>query len=102
MRLWFICRECAIHYLPPESMRYETAGEDASPLWCSVCQTVMQELGIPEPAHEAAVALAMAKLGATARAPQVDEPARSDVRPSRPAKTRRARSGPAGRRSKLH
>jgi hypothetical protein len=102
MRLWFICRECAIHYLPPESMRYETAGEDASPLWCSVCQTVMRELGIPEPEHEAAVALTMAKLAAGARAPQADQERRPDVRPSRPARTRRARSGPTGMRSKFH
>lgn len=101
MRLWFICRECAIHYLPPESMRYEAAGEDASPLWCSVCQAVMRELGISEPDQEATVALALAKLASTTKAPSNQE-SRPDVRPSRPTQTRRSRSGPTRMRSKLH
>lgn len=101
MRLLFECRACSTHYLPPESMRYEAAGEDASPLWCSECQVRMRELGIAQPAREAAVALALAKLSATPRAPLVDEPVKADVRPSRPAKTARARSGPGKNRSKL-
>jgi hypothetical protein len=35
MRHAYVCLSCATHYLPPESMRYEQAGLDASPVHCA-------------------------------------------------------------------
>lgn len=35
MRKVFVCVACAVHYMPPESMRYEEIGEDASPVHCA-------------------------------------------------------------------
>ncbi|MDQ0305614.1 hypothetical protein J2S46_000170 [Kitasatospora herbaricolor] len=98
MRYVFECLECGVHYLPPEGMSYPDG--PASPVWCTVCQGLMCQRGIPEPAAAAAVALAAAKAALTARTLQADE-ATPDVRPSRPARTRRARSGPSSARSKL-
>lgn len=92
--------ECGIHYLPPEDMRYSDG--PASPVWCSACQAVMGERGIPEPAMAAAVALASARAALNTHAPAVDETPRPDVRPSRPARTRRAAGAPGSSRSKLH
>ncbi|WP_371476902.1 hypothetical protein [Kitasatospora sp. NBC_00315] len=99
MRYVFECLECDAHYLPPEGMAYSDG--PASPVWCSLCQGVMRERGVPEPVVAAAVALAAAKARLAARAPGDEEPARPDVRPSRPARTRRARSGPGSSRSRL-
>ncbi|MFD0260442.1 hypothetical protein ACFVH7_19500 [Kitasatospora indigofera] len=99
MRYVFECLECGVHYLPPEGLAYSDG--PASPVWCTVCQGLMRGRGVPEPAAAAAVALAAAKAGLAARAPQAEEATRPDVRPSRPARTRRARSGPGSARSKL-
>ncbi|MFC9329531.1 hypothetical protein [Kitasatospora sp. NPDC057015] len=99
MRYVFECLECGVHYLPPEGMAYSDG--PASPVWCTLCQGLMCERGIPEPAAAAAVALAAAKANLAARIPPDEEARRPDVRPSRPAHTRRARSGPSSARSKL-
>ncbi|MFE9426460.1 hypothetical protein ACFYNO_26260 [Kitasatospora sp. NPDC006697] len=96
MRLVFRCIACGTSYLPPESMTYSDG--PASPLWCTVHQAVARGRGIAEPPGAAAAALLMARRRADG--PGVDEPARPDVRPSRPARTRRAPK-PGGRRSKL-
>lgn len=100
MRLIFICQECGTHYLPPESMRYEAAGEDASAVWCSACQAVMRERGIEESPVAAAVALLAARSALRDRIAESPE-ARLDVRPSRPARTQRSGQRPAGARTKL-
>ncbi len=99
MRYIFECLECGVHYLPPEGMAYPDG--PASPVWCTQCQGLMCQRGIPEPAAAAAVALAAAKAGLAARTPTAQEATHPDVRPSRPARTRRARSGPSSARSKL-
>lgn len=98
MRLVFACAECESRYLPPEGLRYEALDLEASPVWCSLCQARHAERGIHASPEQEAAALALARRYATARA--ADEPARSDVRPSRPAVTRRAPK-PGGRRTKL-
>jgi hypothetical protein len=98
MRLAFECLSCGTHYLPPEDLAYPN-GEAASPVWCSPCLARMRQAGVEEPPGAAAAALIAARLHATA--PVVEEPAKPDVRPSRPARTRRARSGPGGARSRL-
>ncbi|MDT3400440.1 hypothetical protein RKE29_28175, partial [Streptomyces sp. B1866] len=36
MRTVYVCLNCACLYLPPESMRYPTAGLEASPVHCSL------------------------------------------------------------------
>ncbi len=97
----FHCVECGVHYLPPEDMHYAD-GQPASPLWCAACHATMRELGITEPPAAAAVALHAARAALNNWAPTVEEPTRPDVRPSRPARTRRASSAPGGSRSKLH
>jgi hypothetical protein len=99
MRLLFACQECGTHYLPPESMQYEDG--PASPVWCTECQALMRKRGVVEPEIAAKVALAAARAALAARAPQADEPVRPDVRPSRPARTRRAAAGPGSARTKL-
>ncbi|WP_405008951.1 hypothetical protein [Kitasatospora sp. NBC_01539] len=95
MRAVFLCQECATHYLPPEGLEYGDG--PASPVWCSVCQARAAALGIPEPALARMLALRAAEQQAR---PAADEPRRPDVRPSRPARTRRAGTGP-GTRSRL-
>jgi hypothetical protein len=35
MRNVFVCMNCAVHYMPPEGMRYEEIGLDASPVHCA-------------------------------------------------------------------
>ncbi|MFC6593704.1 hypothetical protein [Kitasatospora paranensis] len=96
MRSVFVCRECALHYLPPESLEYSDG--PASPVWCSVCRQRAATLGVSEPA--AARALALLGAARTARPPAEEERRRPDVRPSRPARTRRSSPGP-GTRSRL-
>ncbi|GAB2707565.1 hypothetical protein [Kitasatospora kifunensis] len=100
MRLVFQCTECGIHYLPPEGLGYGD-GSQASPLWCTEHQAVMRELGIAEPPAAAAVALLTARQRA-ATPPTEERPGRPDVRPSRPARTRRGTRTPGGGRSRLH
>ncbi|WP_327067095.1 hypothetical protein [Kitasatospora sp. NBC_01302] len=100
MRLLFQCTECGVHYLPPEGLGYAD-GSPASPLWCTEHQAAMRELGVTEPPAAAALAL----LGARQRAaapPTEDRPSRPDVRPSRPARTRRGATAPGSGRSRLH
>lgn len=99
MRLLFDCQECGVHYLPPESMRYLATGEAASPVWCSECQAVMRQRGVSEPHAAAVLALLAARAALRLGAPPQE--AGPDVRPSRPARTSRGRSRPAGARSKL-
>ncbi|MFJ5118184.1 MULTISPECIES: hypothetical protein [unclassified Kitasatospora] len=102
MRLVFECVECGGHYLPPESMTYPDG--PASPLWCSRCQEAKRAAGVGEDRLLARLALAAARASVATRAvcpPESAEPARPDVRPSRPPLSRRARSGPGGVRSKL-
>ncbi|MFJ2581921.1 hypothetical protein [Kitasatospora aureofaciens] len=99
MRLVFECVECGGHYLPPESMRYPDG--PASPVWCSRCQAAKQAAGVGEDPLLARVALAAARAAAARRAADGEPAARSDVRPSRPPLSRRARSGPGGVRSRL-
>lgn len=98
MRLVFVCTECATHYLPPESMQYPHG--PASPVHCSVCQRIAAELGVEVDPRVAAAALALARRAARARADGAAEEPRPDVRPSRPARTRRAGRPQTGR-SKL-
>lgn len=97
MRLVFACTVCGVHYLPPEGMAWSD-GAPASPLWCSTHHVAAQARGISEHPAAAAAALAMARLRASA--PGTDEPARPDVRPTRPARTRKP-AKPGGRRTKL-
>ena len=99
MRLVFQCTECRIHYLPPEGLTYSD-GSPASPLWCTEHQAQMRERGITEDPAAAAVALFVARQRPTF-APVLEEPAQPDVRPSRPARTRRSAAAPGGKRSKL-
>ncbi|GAB7184985.1 hypothetical protein ATKI12_4816 [Kitasatospora sp. Ki12] len=100
MRLVFECVECGGHYLPPESMVYPDG--PASPVWCTTCQHTKQEAGVREDPLLARVALAAARAALARRAAEAADPAaRTDVRPSRPPLSRRARSGPGGVRSKL-
>ncbi len=102
MRMVFTCQECRLRYLPPEEMTYPASGEPASAVWCSVHQAEMRELGLAEPRVAAAVALVAARLALRVRADRAeDAPARPDVRPSRPARTGRARSGPGAARTRL-
>ncbi|MFJ8624009.1 hypothetical protein ACIRD3_14320 [Kitasatospora sp. NPDC093550] len=103
MRLVFECVECGGHYLPPESMRYPDG--PASPVWCTGCQRAQHAAGVREDPLLARVALAAARAALARRsadaAADAERGARSDVRPSRPPLSRRARSGPGGVRSKL-
>ena len=96
MRLVFVCTECATHYLPPESMRYPHG--PASPVHCGVCRRAATGLGVGVDPRVAAVALALARRAAGARtaAAATEEP-RPDVRPSRPARTRRGGRPRTGR-----
>lgn len=100
MRLVFACIVCGVHYLPPEGLEWSD-GTSASPLWCNTHHVVAQERGISEPPGAAAVALMAARQRAAAAARFLDQADRKDVRPSRPARTRRA-ANPGGKRSKLH
>lgn len=93
-------------------MSYPVGGEAASPVWCAEHQAVMREAGLTEPAVAAAVALLAARMALRAAQAQAqaraqrqrpeEAPARPDVRPSRPARTARARSGPGAARTRLH
>lgn len=98
MRLIFECSECGTHYLPPENLIWAD-GTRASAIWCSSCQTVMHTRGAIEPPEAVAAALLAARH--RAEAPRDEEPAKPEVRPSRPARTRRARSGPGVGRHRL-
>ncbi len=103
MRLIFSCAECQVRYLPPEGLRYGD-GSAASAVWCSPCQGVMAARGVAEPEAFAAIALfaaVEAMKAAVAARDRAPEEAAADVRPSRPARTSRARSAPARGRSKL-
>jgi hypothetical protein len=95
MRNLYVCGECATSYLPPESMEYPTG--PASPVHCSVCQQQLAERGVTASPEAVAAALLLAR---RAQRSPVDEQRRPDVRPTRPARTRRA-PAPGGRRSKL-
>ncbi|MCC9308598.1 hypothetical protein LN042_16140 [Kitasatospora sp. RB6PN24] len=97
MRSVFQCAECGVHYLPPEGVRWSD-GSAASPLWCDVHHVAARRHGITAPAAATAAALLAARLREAAAAREL--PAQRDVRPSRPARTRRA-PAPRGRRSKL-
>ncbi|MFG3054191.1 hypothetical protein ACGFZP_24990 [Kitasatospora sp. NPDC048239] len=99
MRMVFECVECGVHYLPPEGMVYPDG--PASPLWCARCQEAKRAAGVGEDPLLARVALAAARAALATRVPGGEEPVRSDVRPSRPPLSRRARSGPGGVRGKL-
>jgi hypothetical protein len=99
MRDVFECIKCGSHYLPPEGLQFSD-GTAASPLWCEACHAPLRAAGIEEPAHMARLAIAAARQSAAV--PRVDEqPARPDVRPSRPARPRRVASNRGGR-SKPH
>ncbi|MEU6238002.1 hypothetical protein, partial [Kitasatospora sp. NPDC047058] len=91
MRLVFECVECGSHYLPPEEMVYPDG--PASPVWCTPCHTGKRAAGVHEDPLLARVALAAARAALARRAAEEAPPARSDVRPSRPPRSRRARSG---------
>lgn len=100
MRFVFECVECGGHYLPPEEMVYPDG--PASPVWCSTCQGAKRAAGVREDPMLARVALAAARAALAGRAAEAaEQPARSDVRPSRPPLSRRARSGPGVVRSRL-
>ncbi|MFJ3791692.1 hypothetical protein [Kitasatospora sp. NPDC090091] len=99
MRMVFECVECGAHYLPPEGMVYPDG--PASPVWCADCQAAKRAAGLREDPLLARVALASARAALARRAAEAEPPARSDVRPSRPPASRRARSGPGGVRGKL-
>ncbi|KQV11969.1 hypothetical protein [Kitasatospora sp. Root107] len=101
MRMVFECLECGVHYLPPEDLRYGD-GSPASPVWCSPCQGAMARCGVAEPKPAAAIALMTARQAlkaAAAQAARAEAPA-VDVRPSRPARTRRATAGPTRTRER--
>ncbi|BFP50128.1 hypothetical protein KCMC57_64960 (plasmid) [Kitasatospora sp. CMC57] len=102
MRMLFECLECGIHYLPPEDLHYGD-GSAASPVWCSPCQALMHRRGIAEPKPAAAIALIAARqalqAAVTAQASRAATPA-VDVRPTRPAKTRRSTAGPTRTRER--
>lgn len=98
MRTMYACFECASHYLPPESMEYAEVGVAASPVHCSVCKAALAERGIEASPEQVRAALVLARRLNPGAA--VGEEKRPDVRPSRPAKTRRS-PAPGGRRSKL-
>ncbi|MEW1911634.1 hypothetical protein AB0442_24855 [Kitasatospora sp. NPDC085895] len=98
MRSVFVCRECSLSYLPPESLAYSDG--PASPVWCSICQQRAADLGVPEPAAARTVALLAARSAAGREAPPSATRSGPDVRPSRPALTRRSGSGP-GTRTRL-
>jgi hypothetical protein len=105
MRMVFECLECGIHYLPPEDLHYGD-GSPASPVWCSPCQGLMGRRGIAAPKPAAAIALLAArqalKAAVAAQTARSGAPA-VDVRPTRPARTRRSTAGPtrARERSRL-
>ncbi|MGW3075973.1 MULTISPECIES: hypothetical protein [unclassified Kitasatospora] len=100
MRFIFECVECGGHYLPPEEMVYPDG--PASPVWCADCQSAKRAAGVREDPLLARVALAAARAALAGRAAEpAEQPARFDVRPSRPPLSRRARSGPGVVRGKL-
>jgi hypothetical protein len=103
MRLVLVCQGCGVHYLPPDGLTYQD-GTRASAVWCSPCQAAAAGRGEQEPADLAAVALLLAVRAMRAAAGQTraaEQPRRMDIRPSRPARTNRGRSRPAGQRSRL-
>lgn len=103
MRLVFACIVCGTRYLPPDGLVYPD-GSRAGAVWCSPCQGEALARGEQEPAVLAAVALfaAVRAMEAALRAVTSDlDPHRLDVRPSRPARTRRAGRGPGAARSRL-
>lgn len=97
MRTIYLCRACAATYLPPESMRYEQVGLDASPVHCSRCQTTGRDLidaaTLPDEVFRA--------IAARFEAEQLrrEAPERQITRSTGPR--RRARSGPASARWRL-
>ncbi|PYC69146.1 hypothetical protein C7C46_28260 [Streptomyces tateyamensis] len=98
MRLVFQCTVCGVLYLPPEGLAWSD-GRAASPLWCNRHHVAAAARGITE--NPAAVALALAAARLRTGVPQAEEqPPRPDVRPSRPARTRRVSRAATGR-SKL-
>ncbi|MFB7469737.1 hypothetical protein [Kitasatospora sp. NPDC056184] len=99
MRLVFECVECGSHYLPPEAMAYPDG--PASPIWCTGCQTAKRAAGVREDPLLARIALAAARAASARTAAEEPPAARTDVRPSRPPVSRRARSGPGVLRGKL-
>ncbi|MEV8098721.1 hypothetical protein [Kitasatospora sp. NPDC085879] len=99
MRSVFVCRECSLSYLPPESLAYSDG--PASPVWCSICQRRAAALGVAEPAAARAVALLAARAAEREARPPAAARRGPDVRPSRPALTRRSGSGPGSTRTRL-
>lgn len=102
MRPVFECLECGAHYLPPEDLRYGD-GTPASPVWCSPCQVVMARRGVAEPTPAATLALIAARQALTAataaQTARTEAPA-VDVRPTRPARTKRSTAGPTRARGR--
>ncbi|GAA1263773.1 hypothetical protein GCM10009665_61620 [Kitasatospora nipponensis] len=96
MRLAFRCIDCGIIYLPPEGLAYSD-GSPASPLRCTVHQVAARELGVADDPAAVAVALFVARQQADRTPGPEEQPVRPDVRPSWPAKTRRAASNRGGR-----
>jgi hypothetical protein len=96
VRKVFVCLACAIHYMPPESMRYESVGVDASPIHCANpgCKAALEDgravSGVP---------LELLERWALRAAEAQGEPLVPGVR--RRARGRRPSAAPAGGRSKL-
>jgi hypothetical protein len=96
VRKVFVCLACAIHYMPPESMRYEAVGVDASPIHCAnpACKTTL------ESSHAmSGVPLELLEQWALRAAETQPDPQVSGTR--RRARGRRPSAAPAGARSKL-
>ena len=96
MRKLFVCLNCAIHYMPPESMRYETVGVAASPIHCAnpACKAALESgwavSGVP---------LELLERWALRAAEAQPDPQVPGAR--RRARGRRPSAAPAGGRSKL-
>jgi hypothetical protein len=99
MRDIFQCVDCGILYLPPEGLAYSD-GSPASPLRCTEHQATAREHGIADDPAAAAVALTAARQRPEPAPLLEQQSAKPDVRPSRPARTRRAATNRSGR-SKL-
>lgn len=95
MRNVFVCLNCAVHYIPPESMRYESIDLDASPIHCAnpACKAALEDgrvaAGVPLEVLERWA------LRAAERQPDPQVPRVARARGRRPA------AAPASARSKL-
>ncbi|MCD0484810.1 hypothetical protein LO771_21035 [Streptacidiphilus sp. ASG 303] len=94
MRTIHLCQACAASYLPPEDMRYDTLGLEASPTQCSHCQA----LGRGHLDGSRLPAALLAELQARLDAPR-PRPERQLARSTGPR--RRTRGGPASARHRL-